>query len=116
MQIVLFVVSLTPWFSLVLDYELIGTFVGCVGLAELARGHAKHWLGYPVADWCYVAMPVGGAVLGATFAGLLFLMSGMSTWYEPMLLVLVGAGLYTLLGWLFHLQAKQNSKQLETGT
>jgi hypothetical protein len=118
-QVFLFILSLTPWFSLVLDYELIGIFVGCVALAELARGHAKHWHGHSVEDWCYVAMPIGGAVLGATFAGLLFLISGKWTWSELMLfppLVVTGAGCYTLLGWLFHLQDKQKAKQLEAGS
>jgi len=114
MQILLFVISLTPWFSLVLDFEFIGTFVGCIGLAELIRGHAKHWLGYSAEDWCYAAMMIGGATLGATFTGLMFLMWGMSTWYEPVLFVVGGAGFYTLLGGLFHLQAKQTSKQQET--
>jgi hypothetical protein len=114
MQIALFLISLTPWFSLVLDFDLIGTFVGCTGLAELSRGHVKHWLGYSAEDWCYVAMPIGGAVLGAAFAGLMFLMWGMSTWYEPALFVLGGAGFYTLLGWLLHLQKKQKSNQIES--
>ena len=113
MQIFVFAISLTPWFSLVLDYELIGTFAGCLGLSELVRGHVKHWLRYSAQDWCYPAMPIGGAVLGGVFAGLMSLKWGMSTWYEPVIIVISAAGLYSLLGALFHLQAKQKAKQVE---
>lgn len=114
MQILLFVISLTPWFSLVLDFELIGIFVGCISFAELVRGHVKYWLGYSVEDWCYVAMTVGGAALGATFGGLILLMWGISSWYAPILFVPGGAGFYLLLGFLFHIQSKQKSKEQES--
>ena len=113
MQLFVLLISLTPWASLALDYLLLGILAGCIGLAELVRGHVKHWLGYGVEDWCYVAMAIGGAVFGGSFAGLMFLMWGVKYWYEPVLFVSVGVGVYTLLGWLFHMHVKTRSKQLE---
>ena len=106
MQAALFVISLTPWFSFILDYTLIGILVGCFGLAELVRGHVKLWLGYAVEDWCYPAMPVGGAVAGASYAALMVLMWDMP-WLGIAICILGGAALYTLVGGMFHLQSKK---------
>ncbi len=113
-QIGIYLVSLTPWFSLVINFELVGILVGCLSVAELVRGHAKHWHGCAVEEWCYVAMPFGGAALTTTFWGIIHLMWGRSAWYEPLLYALAGAVFYTLLGWLLHLEEKKKAKKVKS--
>ena len=113
-QVGIYLISLTPWFSLVIDYKLVGILVGCLSVAELVRGHAKHLLGCAVEEWCYVAMPFGGAALTTTFWGIIHLMWGRSAWYEPLLYAVAGAAFYTLLGWLLHLEEKKRSKKAKS--
>lgn len=108
-QILLTLISLTPWFSFVLDFELTGILVGCLCVAELVRGHVKVWLGYSPEEWCYAAMPIGGAALTVTFWAFMYLMWGRSAWYEPFVYAMAGAALYTLLGWLLHLEEKKKA-------
>ena len=112
LQALVFVVSLLPSLTThFVDYELIGIIIGFGSLAELVRCHIKLWLGYSAEDWCYPAMPVGGAAFGAMFAGFVFLKWGTTGWLNVSLFIGGGAGIYTLFGWIFHLQAKQNAKQ-----
>ena len=110
-QAALFVISLIPGFAMVIDYELVGIFTGMLGTGELVRGHVKYWLGYAEEDWCYPAMVVGGAAAGAVFAGLMHLMWGISSWYEPLGMVLFGIGFYLALGWLLHMGTKAEAKK-----
>ena len=111
LQCLLTLVSITPWFNLVIDYELVGLFVGCIAFAELVRGHVKRWHGCSESDWCYFAMPFGGAAMNLAFWGIIVVTWGRSVWYEPILYMVGGAAIYTLLGWLFHLGAKQEAKK-----
>ncbi len=113
-QVGIFLISLTPWFSLAIDYELVGILVGCVSVAELVRGHVKQWHGCRVEDWCYLAMPFGGATLTSTFWGVIYLIWGRFVWYEPLLFAGAGAAFYTLLGWLLHIEERKRAKKAKS--
>jgi len=113
LQVIFFLISLTPWFSFVVNYKLVGIFVGCISVAELVRGHVKHWFGYLPVEWCYLAMPFGGATLTLTFWGFMHLMWGRPAWYEPLIYAAAGAAFYTIIGWLSHLEEKKKAQKAE---
>ncbi|MEM1261764.1 MAG: hypothetical protein AAGH76_05180 [Pseudomonadota bacterium] len=103
LQLLVSLGNATDWFVLIIHYEIIGIIVGGLCLAELARSHAKAWLGYSPNAWCFVAMPIGGAVGATLFWALTYLRSGWSPWYQPLVYGLVGAAIYTSVGWAFYL-------------
>lgn len=114
LQVIVSVVSLFSDSSFVIDYDMLGIIVGCLSVAELVRGHVKYWHGCAVDDWCYLAMPFGGAALTTTFWGIIYLSWGRSAWYEPLIYLLVGAAFYSFLGWLLQREELKRAKKAES--
>ncbi|MBO9492038.1 hypothetical protein J7384_16880 [Endozoicomonas sp. G2_1] len=91
----------------VINYELAGYFVGCIGTAELARGLTKAYL---VKSEKY--KPVFGSALAGATLGFIFGYLMMLKWRhygaEALILwALGGASFYLLLHWLLYLEAKK---------
>jgi len=97
--------------DLALDYEIVGIFLAMVVTAEFVKGHWKSWQGKPAADWSFPAIAAGGAALGLVFSLLQALRWGLNSWVEYVTYIFGGIAFYTLLGWLFRYQEREEQKR-----
>ncbi|QSX35608.1 hypothetical protein [Shewanella sedimentimangrovi] len=91
----------------IINYELAGYFVGCIGTGELVRGFTKIYLVKSEKLKPVLGSALAGASLGFVF-GFLIMLKWREFGAESLVLwALGGAAFYLLLHWLLYLEAKK---------
>ena len=93
----------------IINYELAGYFVGCIGTGELARGFTKIYLIKSEKYKRIVGSANAGATLGFIFSLLMFFKWQNYIVESLILWALGGAIFYLLLHWLLFLEARKQA-------
>ena len=103
------ILSLFGW-HIVVDYQIVGLFVGCIGAGELSRAFTKLYLVKSAKFISITATAMAGATVGLTFG-----FQGWLKWqsfaaeYLVLWAMMAGAVFYLVLHWFIYLDKRNQA-------